>query len=136
MELIKCAYDKLLVTTHLLSLLKKYKLTKFLCFWETIYPRLVRMFYVNLGFVDDKVSCYVMHKHVIIDVKLLAKEFEMDVPLLKLQAQSFLNYKKELAIDMLFPYQTPRDSSGKTLIMGLSREDQILYFVICKVLFP
>ena len=84
MELIKCVHDKLLVTTHLLTLLEKYKLTKFLSFRETIYPRLVRMFYANLGSTNDKVSCYVMHKHLIIDVRLLAKEFEMDASLPKL----------------------------------------------------
>ena len=36
------------------------------------------MFYVDLRLADDEVSCYVMHKHMIIDAKLLAKEFEMD----------------------------------------------------------
>ena len=37
------------------------------------------MFYVNLRAVNDKMSCYIMRKHLIIDVELLAKEFEMDV---------------------------------------------------------
>ena len=79
MELIKCIHDNFLVTTHFPGLLKKYKLTKFLCFKETIYLRLVRMFYANLGFVGDKVSCYVMCKHMIIDVESLVKEFEIDI---------------------------------------------------------
>ena len=35
------------------------------------------MFYANLGAADDKVSCYIMHKHLIIDAKLLAKEFKI-----------------------------------------------------------
>ena len=35
------------------------------------------MFYANLGADDDKVSCYIMHKHLAIDVELLEKEFEM-----------------------------------------------------------
>ena len=104
MEPIKCVHNKMLVTTHLPTLLEKYKLTKFLCFKEIVYPRLVRMFYVNLGLANDKVSCYVMHKHMIIDVKLLAKEFQMDAFLPKLQSGSFPDYKKELAIDMLFRY--------------------------------
>ena len=94
------------------------------------------MFYTNLGSINDKVSCYVIHKHLIIDVELLAKEFEMDASLPELQVRSFPNYKKELAIDMLFPYWNPKDLSGKTLIMGLSLEDWILHLVICRVLFP
>ena len=93
------------------------------------------MFYANLGAIDDKVSCYIMHKHLIIDVDLLAKEFTMGASLLKLQVGSFLNYKKELVIDIFFSYRTPRDLSGKTLIMSLSLEDRILHFVLCKVLF-
>ena len=94
------------------------------------------MFYANLRSANDKVSCYVMHKHLIIDTELLAKEFKMGVFPPKLQAGSFLNYKKELTIDMLFPYRTPRDSSGKTIITGLSPKDRLLHFIICKVLFP
>ena len=39
-------------------------------------------------------------------------------------------------MNMLFPYWTLWDSSGKTLITGLSLEDRILHFVICKILFP
>ena len=36
------------------------------------------MFYANLWLIDDKVSYYVMHKPLIIDAELLAKEFKMD----------------------------------------------------------
>ena len=93
-----------MVTTYLPTLLEKYKLNKFLCFRVTIYPKLFRMFYVHLELSNDKVSYYVMHKHLIIDAELLAKEFEMDVSPLKLQVWSFLDYRKELAIDILFPY--------------------------------
>ena len=62
------------------------------------------MFYASLRLADNKVSCYIMYKHLIIDVKLLAKDFEMVASPLKLQARSFPDYKRELAIDMLFPY--------------------------------
>ena len=34
-----------------------------------------------------------------------------------------------------FSYRTHKDSTRKTLIIGLSPEDGILHFVICKVLF-
>ena len=87
---------------------------------EIVYSRLIRMSYANLRSNDDKASCYVMHRHMVIDVELLAKEFKMDTSPLKLQVGSFLNYKKELAIAMLFPYQTLKDLSGKTFITGLS----------------
>ena len=93
----------MLVTIHLPTLLKKYKLTKFLCFREIFYPRLIRMFYANLRLTDDKVSYYVMHKHMIIDVKLLAKEFETNASPPKFKARSFPYYKKEFSIDTLFP---------------------------------
>ena len=78
-ELVKHVNNKFLVSTYLLALLEKYKFSKFLCFKEIVYPRLVRMLYANLGSTDDKVSCYIVHKHLIIDVKLLAKEFEKNV---------------------------------------------------------
>ena len=62
------------------------------------------MFYANLGAYNDKVSCYVMYKHLIIDVDLLGKELEMDASRFKQTVGSFLDYRKELAIDMLFLY--------------------------------
>ena len=93
------------------------------------------MFYANLGLVDDKVSYYVMHKHIILDSEMLVKEFEMDASPLKLTAGSFPDYRKELALEMLFPYQTLKDLNRKTLITNLSLEGRILHFVICKVLF-
>ena len=77
-----------------------------------------------------------MHKRLVIDFETLAKEFEMDASPLTIQAGSFPSYKKGLAIDMPFPYQTPWDVSRKLMITNLSPEDRILHFVICKVLFP
>ena len=60
----------------------------------------------NLGATNDKLSCYVMHKHLIIDFDTLAREFEMDASPPKVIVGDFPEYKKELAIDMLFPYQS------------------------------
>ena len=128
-------HDKLLITTHLPNLLAKYKLSKFLCFRAIVYPRLVKMFYANLGLLDNKISWHVMCKHLIIDAKSLATEFEMNASPSKLTTRSFLDYRKEMAIDILFPYQTLRNSSRKTLITSLSPKDRILHFVIYKVLF-
>ena len=81
------------------------------------------MFYANLRLTNDKVSYYVMHKHMIIDAELLAKKFQMDASSLKFQARSFPNYRKEFTIDRHFPYRTPTNLSGKALIAGLSLED-------------
>ena len=67
---------------------------------------------------------------------MLAKEFKMDASPPKLIVGSFPYYRKEMAIDMLFPYQPLKDSSEKTLIIDLSLKDRILHFIICKVLFP
>ena len=75
-----------------------------------------------------------MHKHLIIDAELLAKEFEIDPSPPMLVIGSFPNYRKEKSIDMLFPYQILKDLSGKTFIIGLFLEDRIFHFVICKVL--
>ena len=94
-EPLKCVHDKLLVTTHLPPLLEKYKLAKFICFKSIVYPRLVKMFYANLGAIDDKLSCYVMHKHLVIDFDTLAREFEMDASPPKLFVEDFPNYTKE-----------------------------------------
>ena len=63
------------------------------------------MFYANLGAIDDKLSCYVMHKFLVIDSHVLVKEFKMNPSLPKLMAGDFPQYKKELTINMLFPYQ-------------------------------
>ena len=71
------------------------------------------MFYANLGSTNDKVSCYVMHKHIIIDSKTLVKEFEMDASSPKLIVRSFPDCVKELAINIHYPYRTPRDLSEK-----------------------
>ena len=77
-EPIMCPHDKLLVSTHLPLLLEKYKLTKFLCFKVIVYLKLVRMLNANMATIDDELSCYVMHKHMIIDFDIFAKEFDMD----------------------------------------------------------
>ena len=77
-----------------------------------------------------------MHKHLTIDVNLLANEFEMDTSPPKLTTRTFLNYKKEMGIDMLFSYQTYRDLDGKTLITSLSCKDKIIHLMIYKILFP
>ena len=135
-EPLKCMRDKLLVTTHLPSLLEKYKLAKFLCFKSNAYPRLVRMFYANLGATNDKLSCYIMHKHLIINYDVLTEEFEMDASPFKLAVGDFLDYTKEKAIDMLFPFQSHQDSSRKVMITRLSPKDRILHFILWKVLFP
>ena len=89
-EPLKCAHDKLLVTNYLPPLLEKHKLAKFLCFKSNAYPRLVKMFYENLGVTDDKLSCYVMHKHLIIYFDVLAWEFKMDASPPKVFARDFL----------------------------------------------
>ena len=52
------------------------------------------MFYANLGAIDHKVSYYVMHKHIIIDVDTLAKEFEMDTSPVKLMLDPFLTIER------------------------------------------
>ena len=96
--------NKILETTSLLNLLRKYKLEKFSTFMGSIYLRLVKMFYVNLVATNDKLSCYVMHKYIMIDVKPITIEFNMDVSLTKLYTRSFTNYNKEKAIASLFPF--------------------------------
>ena len=94
-ELLKCVHDKLLITTHLFPLLAKCKLAKFLCFKSNAYLRLVKMmFYANSGAIDDKLSCYVMHKHLIIDFNTLALEFEMDASPSKVSTSDFPDYNK------------------------------------------
>ena len=88
-EPLKCVHNKLLVSTHLPFLLEKYKLAKFLCFKANAYSRLVRMYHANLGVADDKLSCYVMHKHLVIDFDVIAKEFKMDASPPKLMVGDF-----------------------------------------------
>ena len=47
---------------NLYEVLEDYKLTKFVSYNEKCYPKLVRMFYANLGVMLGKLSCYVMNK--------------------------------------------------------------------------
>ena len=94
------------------------------------------MFNANLAIIDDEPSCYVMHKHMVIDFDIFEKEFDMDPSLQKLTTASIPDYHKDLAINLLFSYQTPKDVSGKLMIIALSLKDRILYLVICKLLFP
>ena len=91
------------------------------------------MFSVNLVVTNDKLSCHVMQKHMIINLDIFPKEFEMDPSLSKLTVGSFPSFKKEFSIDLLFPCQTLMDVSRKFLIIGLSPKDRIIHFVICKV---
>ena len=93
------------------------------------------MFSVNLAIVDDRLSCYIMQKHIVINSEIFTKEFDVDLSLPKLTVGSFLTCTKDLSIDILFPYQSPRDVNRKLMIIGLSLEDRILHFIIYKVLF-
>ena len=61
--------------------------------------RLVRMFSTHLATKDDKLSCYVIHKHLVTGSKVLAKEFDIDVTPPKLTIGSFPNYTKDLPIN-------------------------------------
>ena len=65
----------------------------------------MRMFSANLVAINDKLSYYVMHIHIAIDSNIFTKEFDVDSILLKLITRSFPNYKKELAIELMFPHQ-------------------------------
>ena len=80
------------------------------------------MLSAKLMAADNKLSCYVMHIHMFIDFKIFAKELDMEPSPIKLTARSFLTYTK--------------DVSRKLMITGLSLENQILHFIIYKVLFP
>ena len=64
---------------NLYEVLEHYKLTKFVSYNEKCYPRLVRMFYANLGVIFGKLSCYVMNKKIVLNMQILAELFEMDV---------------------------------------------------------
>ena len=111
---IKCLHDKLLTAAHLPKLLEKYRLIKFLCFKANIYPRMVRMFNANLVIINDKLSCYVMHKQLVINFEVFAKEFNICPTSPKLTIRSFPNHTKDLAIILLFPYSTPKDVVGNS----------------------
>ena len=62
------------------------------------------IFNANLDATNDKLSCYVIHKHLVIDSEIFIKEFDMDPNPQKLIAASPPNYNKDLAINFLFPY--------------------------------
>ena len=94
------------------------------------------MLYTNLGFANDKTSCCVMHKHIIINCETFANEFDIDPSLQNLSARFFPNYSRNQAIYMLFPYSNPKDASRKLLITNLSFKDKILDYAIYKMILP
>ena len=77
-----------------------------------------------------------MHKHLVINSKFFTTKFDMDSSIFKLSVESFSKYTKYLAINILFPYSTLKDSSGKLTITSLSLEDKILCYTIYKVILP
>ena len=62
------------------------------------------MFGANFVANNDKLSSYVMHKHLIIYFKIFAKEFDIDHNPLKLIGRSLYTYTKDLTINLLFTY--------------------------------
>ena len=47
-----------------------------------------------------------MYKHLFINANTLTNDFEMDASPPKLIVGSFTSYRKELAVEMFFPYST------------------------------
>ena len=93
-EPMKCLHDKLLASTHL----------TLLYFKAIVYPRHISMFSENLATTENKLSCNVMHKLMIINSEIFPKEFDIDPRPLKLITRSFPAYTKDSTIDFLFPY--------------------------------
>ena len=87
------------------------------------------MFHAHFVVFDD-----VMQKHIVIDAKTFANEFNMDTSSAKLTIGSHANCNKEKFIAMLFPFSTLRDVDGKLLITSLSLKDRIICFALCKVI--
>ena len=118
------------------EILEYYHLTKFVSFSEKCYPRLVRMFYANLGVMAGKVSCYVMNKKLVLDLQTLADLFELDASAPCKLAKDFEDFSRAEALKLLFPNQELTKPSGKILISKLSVEDRLLHFTIVKCLTP
>ena len=72
-------------------------------FKANTYPWLIKKFYSNLATSDDKLSYYLMHKYIVVDVESFVNEFDMDASLTKPIVGFFVDYNKEKAIAMFFP---------------------------------
>ena len=73
------------------------------------------MFYTNLGSTNDKVNFYVVHKHMIIDYEMLAKEFEIDALPPKLMLDAFLIIRRSWPLTCFFPIRPLGKQVGKPL---------------------
>ena len=60
------------------------------------------MLYTNLGFANDKISCYVMHKHIIINCETFANEFDINPFPPKLIVGPFPEFNKNEPLKILF----------------------------------
>ena len=83
----------------------------------------------------DKLPHYVFHRHIVSDFEVLATKFKMDSSLTKSSIRSFLEFTKDLAINMLFPYSILKNLSAKLMITGLSLKYRTIHYTICKVIF-
>ena len=84
------------------------------------------MFYGKLTIANDRLSCYLMQKHLVIDFESFVAKFDINTSLPKSIVRSFSERKKHLTINMLFLYSTFKDLSGKLMITSLFLEDKIL----------
>ena len=80
-----------------------YKLVKFVSFNDVYYPRLVRIWYANLGVMPGKLSTYVMNKQVMLDMNTMVDLFEIDGSTSSKLPHDFEEYNKEEATKLLFP---------------------------------
>ena len=118
------------------EILEHYKLVNFVTHNSVCYPRLVKMWYANLGVMTGKLSAYVMGKKLVLDVKTLAELFEMDGLAPCKLAHDFDEYNKDEAKKLLFPVVPPHTSSGKTFTTGLSIQDRLLHYTLIKCILP
>ena len=103
---LKCQDLQFLQSRPLRSLhetLEHYKLVKFVCYNESCHPRLVKMFFSNLGVFPGKLSCYVLNKRIVLDVQTLADLFDMDSTPPWTLAKDYPKYSQEATIRLLFP---------------------------------
>ena len=103
--------------TNLFEILEHFKLVKFVCFSDNCYPRLVRMFYANLGVVPGTLSGYVMNKRIVLNIATMTELFDMDGAPPKILGKDHPAYCREEALKLLFTNQKDKDymSSGKFL---------------------
>ncbi|KOM47320.1 hypothetical protein LR48_Vigan07g102400 [Vigna angularis] len=121
------------------GMLKNLGLNDFVCDVARYYPNLVRVFYSNLKFSDNgTMKIEVNNVKMIIKPNIFASIANLPFVGLNFEGKLFQDWADEYNIDVVrqllcLPHNPP---TSRILAGNMTAKARILYYVICRVLFP